>query len=609
MHTDGCYKMEQSGGHPSNWRSNGGKLNKYPTFEQWLPDGFVTKIPQNVNKHSTTNGFYTKNLLHEKKNNQQFAANTNPGTKKNDNNSSDIQSDIISKFANNKRFDVSSFRTSDDDHHIFLQFILAVEHHSLHRIDMKNTPDHLSHIIQKIVGNVPSIGIRLFNSICPYCSYQVDPKINELHDYNVVIYNQLADSLLDLPGHRGNTNILFTSGIIGRKNWPMLSLYMLCYRLDILFTLPFISNNKSENIVHLIASMIFSRYNSFYVGNILADEFELCNKYGHNNIYLVAMCAKLFGVFPIMPHGDLRKFMIKCDDDVYWIIPSMSLQSIDKLLNTFDQVPIAYDGSELLHSRATLTHKKLFDELLTDALASHHIQHLQMCSREFIYYLGMNKLVYYDYRDNLLSAKHIYKLQYVAKTVANLLTKSSRCYTHDTWPLVTNRYGELVVAYYDLMGYFKINLGHDMLDDLINPKWSSTSTAQALSPNECSIYNSKYSIHDLLFRDLKYIDTSNDCACQCGASSMNRDYGDSELFDTKRHFGMVKKLSIDGKIYDRLKSHASKYSDSPMMVTIAESQYDMLGDLKNKPDLVCAKNNNTCIKSVIPKLYTDVVNS
>ena len=51
--------------------------------------------------------FIQKICCMKKKNNQHFAANTNPGTKKNDNNSSDIQSDIISKFANNKRFDGS----------------------------------------------------------------------------------------------------------------------------------------------------------------------------------------------------------------------------------------------------------------------------------------------------------------------------------------------------------------------------------------------------------------------------------------------------------------------------------------------------------------------
>ena len=362
--------------------------------------------------------------------------------------------DLLLAF-DNKIFDVNILKASDDVS-LFLSFVEAIEHYALHAAPgSESTASELIKIVQKITNKTISIGVKIFTNTCSYSISKTTPKFNKLHYFNVNMYNNLVNALqTSASDNNRRTQILYDSGLIGRERWPMLALYLICYRLDILFTLPFICNNRSENIAHSVISLIFSKYRIFNIDKIMLRETSICSKYGYNNTYLAIMCAKLFGTFPAMTHVKLHRFLVKCSDDSYWIIPSLSLKSIEELLYTFDKIAIAADGSELLSCNMPVTANGTFMTYLKNGLVIKNTSYLQMCSREFIYYLATNNIIYNDYKNDQTSNAALFRLQSMAIAFTNSLKRPVKNYIYDSQcdqlkPQTLNRRGESVISYYD----------------------------------------------------------------------------------------------------------------------------------------------------------------
>ena len=317
------------------------------------------------------------------------------------------------KQASLEAFDVSVIDLNDkkatDNVHDFLVAVMTIEHYCFH--SDKNTDTNIYKIVNTVASKLAVPGQKLFNQRhCTYCASNIDPQIMDVYHQCKNNYLSLATALSNTPTQR--VNVLFDSSVLGRSEVLFLPMYLICYRLDILLTIPFVENAKCEKIAHSIISNILSKFGGTYkVGSILGRETAIVEKYGYNDTYLALMCAKMFGVVPTMSSTDMIKFNVKCRESIYSIIPSLSFNSLIDLTNKFDVIALDSDGAEFLPVHVPLNLYCTYWSTLIDSVVRKNPQLLNDCSREFAYYLGTNPDDFNNYKTNPSSNASLLEFQ------------------------------------------------------------------------------------------------------------------------------------------------------------------------------------------------------
>jgi len=343
-------------------------------------------------------------------------------------------------------YDFNTIRITDNIS-TFKKYVNTIEHHVFHT----KSESILSLLITKMCpSNTTPIGDRYFRFTCSFCKGKNNIDIVDIHDFNLPILEKLVFDLSDRQDYQP-TNILYTCGILGRVGWRFLPIYLISYRLDVLFSISLSIRSKIRGIIHMIGAMIFSHHhNTISLKRICSRESFLVSKFGNNTINMVLICLKMFDVFPPADEKTLGKFNINFINEYYYIVPSITLRSMNELLAKFDTIPVTNDYTRYGYVSKNLTHSGEFNAELATAILVNHAPSLQRCSREFFYYLGMNKKTGKSYMlsthcANIISNMITPRMSYVHNnnlSAVGVLSETSRrfvCYNID---------GELVFDYY-----------------------------------------------------------------------------------------------------------------------------------------------------------------
>ena len=358
-------------------------------------------------------------------------------------------------------------RTSYNFNHIkatdnfdkFKDLVNVLEHHVFH----KNHVSKLSAIVSKIcpLGKIP-IGRRMFRFTCKYCEKKSDVEIIDIYKFNVDKFEKLVSALVE-DNNKNSTNVLYNCGILGREGWEFLPIYLLIYRLDILFSIPLTSNLRINGIIHMIAAHIYKNHeNEIPIQSTIDRENQLVAKFGRNNVSLALICIKMFGVFPLIDDKLMRKFSINVLEEFYYMIPSLSLPSIKELLSTFNSVPVGEDHVEYATTTKQLIDNDNYENSLNIVAIIKHLPLIQKCSREFIYYFALNTNIFNDYSRSPISHENLFDFQTYSIEKINRLSFPIVAHTHDknlsaTGELVfsdfikcRNKDGNMILDYYSM---------------------------------------------------------------------------------------------------------------------------------------------------------------
>lgn len=357
-----------------------------------------------------------------------------------------------------ERYDFNNLKATDD----FVKFknlVNVIEHHVFHT----GSTSKIAMLVTKICppGMLP-IGQRLFRFTCKFCEDQSNIDIIDVHDFNFDKFDKLVSALIG-DGNNTPTNALFTCGILGREGWEFLPIYLIAHRIDILFTIPLTSKLRINGIIHMIAAHIYAHHqNTFPIKAPLDRENMLVAKFGKNIVNLALMCIKMFGVFPVADKETTTKFSMKICEDFYYIIPSLSLISINELLSTFNSVPVGEDCLEYANTTKECTHNGMFENNLETATSIKHLPLIQKCSRELLYYFALNRDVFENYLQSPIAHKDLFELQHHSIEKNDQMLFPIISYNHDKNPSATgecigsnkflcrNMDGEMVFDYYTM---------------------------------------------------------------------------------------------------------------------------------------------------------------